>query len=600
MNIVPDGVHRTRIYGGSDGGQRWTAHDVIDVVLRRGRLVLASLGVCLALAVFYLATTPDSFTAVAVLIMDTKQTPPSPSQVSQEPLIDPAIIESQIEILKSERIAQQAVDRLHLGDDPQFAGGGPGLRSRFLSWLSGQAIPQPTAEMRRANAVDSLLHKMKVTRTGHTYLAEIAVTSLDPVRSADVANTVAEAYIQDQLDSRLQSNQRTVTWMNRRVEEVKAQADAAAMTLAEYRQTHAAEIGAQDAGITAKIRDLSAVAEATRNDYEALQNRALRLTQFIQQQSLPITEARVLTDAKPPLSKSAPKTQVILLLAGVGGLVIGAGLVLLRETLDRKLRWPRQVKSILGLPLAGAIPTVKTRRGARGGQALASLFDSRRPWCAATETLRFIKVSVDHSVRRRGGVVVGIASPWPGEGKSTLTLNMAVMLAEVGARVLVVDADLKKPDLSAALASGSELGLVDLIDGDATLDRCLVGTKSGFDLLGRGRRDAPLHPFDVLGSRRMQGALTGAQANYDYVLVDLPALLTSVDSQAVARFVDTFVIVTEFGRTTIDDVERALATSETVANRIVAIVLNKARGGDRGLQRRVLRRARSHSPAFSA
>ncbi len=75
---------------------------------------------------------------------------------------------------------------------------------------------------------------------------------------------------------------------------------------------------------------------------------------------------------------------------------------------------------------------------------------------------------------------------------------------------------------------------------------------------------------------------------------------TSVDSQAVARFVDTFVVVTEFGRTTIDDVERALATSETIANRIVAVVLNKARGGDRGLQRRVLRRARSRSPVFSA
>ena len=408
MNIVPDSVHQTRIYESSDDGQRWTAQNVIDVALRRGRLVLVSLAICLALAGFYVATTPDSFTAVAVLMMDTKQTPPSPSQVSQEPLIDPAVIESQIEVLKSERIAQQVVDRLHLDADPQFAGG-PGLRSRFLSWLSSQTIPQQTAEMRRANAVDSLLHKVKVTRTGHTYLAEIAVTSLDPVRSADVANAVAEAYIQDQLDSRLQSNQRTVAWMNRRVEEVKAQADAATMTLAEYRQTHAAEIGVQDTGITAKIRDLSAVADAARNDHEALQNRALRLTQFIQQQSLPITEARVLTDAKPPLSKSAPKTQVILLLAGVGGLVIGAGLVVLRETLDRKLRWPRQVKSILGLPHAGAIPTVKTRRGARGGQALASLFDSRRPWCAATETLRCIKVSVDHSVRRSGGVVIGIA-----------------------------------------------------------------------------------------------------------------------------------------------------------------------------------------------
>ncbi len=75
---------------------------------------------------------------------------------------------------------------------------------------------------------------------------------------------------------------------------------------------------------------------------------------------------------------------------------------------------------------------------------------------------------------------------------------------------------------------------------------------------------------------------------------------TSVDCQAVARFVDTFVVVTEFGRTTIDDVERALATSETIANRIVAVVLNKARSGDRGLQRRVLRRARSRSPVLSA
>jgi len=84
------------------------------------------------------------------------------------------------------------------------------------------------------------------------------------------------------------------------------------------------------------------------------------------------------------------------------------------------------------------------------------------------------------------------------------------------------------------------------------------------------------------------------------VLLDLPALLTSVDSQAVARFVDTFVVVTEFGRTTVDDVERALAMSETIANRIVAVVLNKARRGDRGLQRRVLRRARSLSPVLSA
>ena len=600
MNVVPDSVHQTRIYRQPDESQRWTLQSIIDVALRRGRLVLASVAMCLALAGYYLTTTPDSFTATAVLMMDTRQTPPSPSQVSQEPLVDPAVIDSQIEILRSERIAQQVIERLHLEADPQFVGGGPGLRFRLLSWLTGEAVPQQTAETRHASAIDSLLHKVKVTRTGHSYLAEIATTTLDPVRSAEVANAVADAYIQDQLDSRLQSNQRTVAWMNQRVEGVKAQADVATMAVAQYRQTHAAEIAAQDAVATTEMRDLSAAADAARSDHEALQNRALRLAQFIQQQSLPITEARVLTYARPPLSRSAPKAQVILLLAGVGGFVIGTGLVLLREVLDRKLRWPHQVKSTLGLPLAGAIPIVNMRRATSRGRSLASLFDSRRPWCTATETLRFIKMSVDQTIRRNSGVVIGIVSPWPGEGKSTLTLNMARMLAEVGARILVVDADLKKPDLSSALVSDVELGLADLIDGDATVDRCLVGTESGFDLLGRGKGDAPLHPFDALGSRRMQGALASAQGNYDYVLLDLPALLTSVDSQAVARFVDTFVVVTEFGRTTVDDVERALAMSETIANRIVAVVLNKARRGDRGLQRRVLRRARSLSPVLSA
>ena len=73
-----------------------------------------------------------------------------------------------------------------------------------------------------------------------------------------------------------------------------------------------------------------------------------------------------------------------------------------------------------------------------------------------------------------------------------------------------------------------------------------------------------------------------------------------MDSQAVARFVDTFVLVTEFGRTTVDDVDRALATSEFIGSRIVGVVLNKSRGGDKGPQRRVLRRTRGRRQAVSA
>ncbi len=598
MNAIPDTARQSRVYGLGDEGQRWTLQNGIDIAVRRGRSVAACLALCLALAGLYLTTTPDSFTATAVLMTDTKQTPPSPSQLSQEPLIDSSVVESQIEILKSERIAQQVVARLHLDRDPQFAGGAPGLKARVMAWAMGRTLAPPTPEMLRLGAVDSVIHKVKVLRTGHSYLADITAITADPVRSAQVANAIADAYIQDQLDGRLRSNQRTVDWMNQRVGEVKVQAESAATALAQYRTAHAAEIAAQDGVATAKLRDLSAAADAARADHEALQNRALRLTQFIQQQALPITEARVLTYAEPPLSKSAPKSSVILLLAGVGGLVLGVGLALLRESLDRKLRWPQQVRSSLRLPVAGTVPAVRVPRGGEGG--LASLFDARRPWCTATETFRAVKVSVDHGIRRNGGVVIGVVSPWPGEGKSTVTFNMARMLAEVGARVLVVDADLRKPDLSDALGSRADLGLVDLVDGDTTVDRCLVRAEAGFDLLGRGPAEAPLHPFDMLGSRRMQAALASAQGRYDYVLLDLPALLTSMDSQAVARFVDTFVLVTEFGRTTVDDVERALATSEYIGSRIVGVVLNKSRGGDKGPQRRVLRRTRGRRQAVSA
>lgn len=590
MNVVPENVHQSRIFTDPAADQRPSVHNVIDVVARRLRSVIFSVMVCLALAGWYLASTPDSFTATAVLMTDTKQTPPAPSQLSQEPLIDPAVIDSQIEILKSERIAQQVVDNLKLVDDPEFAGGGLGLRARALGWMTSTTPKPAPPDVRRIGAVDALLHDVKVLRAGHSYLAEISATTLHPELSAKIANAVADAYIKDQLDSRLSANQRTVAWMSQHVSDVQEQASAAAAALVHYRQDHAAAIAAQDPAALAKSNELSAAADAAKADFESLQTRSLRLAQFIQQQTLPITEARVLTFAEPPLAKSAPKSGVIVLLASLGGLLIGAAIVVIGETLDRKLRTPQQIKGTLGLPLAGMVQAARTDRR---DPKLATLFDARRPWCTATETFRSLKVSVDNDLRRTGGIVIGIVSPWPGEGKSTLTKNLGRMLTEIGARVLVVDGDLKKPDLSVALGSTSDVGLVDVIEGDAGMDECRVRTQDGFDLIGHGRGATPLHPFDILGSRRMQAALTSARSSYDYILLDLPSLLTSVDSQAVARFVDTFVLVAEYGRTTIDDVDRALATSETIASRVVGVILNKARGTKSMAQRRMTRRMSS-------
>ena len=162
---------------------------------------------------------------------------------------------------------------------------------------------------------------------------------------------------------------------------------------------------------------------------------------------------------------------------------------------------------------------------------------------------------------------------------------MAQMLAETGASVVVIDADFHKPDISTTFAPKADRGILGLVDGGSTLQQCVSTTDSGFDLIACCNGKIPLHSFDLLGSRRMQDALAAAQQRYDYTIIDLPALLTSLDAQAVAPFVDTFVLVTEYGRTTIDDLEQGLSTSEFIANRIVATVLNKSRVVERGARR---------------
>ena len=631
MNVVPELLSHERSFTSSAQDQRWDVRSAIVILRRQWRLIAMCFATCVVLAVAFLVVTPAVYTSTAVLVTDTKQTPPSPSQATSEPLIDPTVVESQVEIIRSLRIAADVVDRLNLAADPEFVGGGPSLVDRVMKLVSHKGDVGLSNQARRMIAANTLLLKTKVNRTGHSYLAEIAVTTLNPDKSAEIANAIADAYIRDQLDGRLMANQRTEAWMKARVDQVKRQADDAVLRVELYRrQISAASLGnggvpqsrssspaepskanddvpttlTHDSAL-AQLRVMSDEANAQTADYEALQNRYSRVTQFMQQQSLPITEARLLTSAEPSLSKSAPKSTVIMILSSVGGLVLGVGLAFGREMADHRLRWPSQIRH-LGLPYAGTLPLIRQpKQVVRNGEELqvsrleakllgrvpqgswVTLFDARRPWCAATQTLLSLKLAVDQSSRRTNGVVVGIVSPWPGEGRSTLSFNLARLLVEMGSQVLVVDADFTSPALSRSLAPDAEFGLLDLVE-QTPIEHCVSATTSGFDLLSCSTGSLPMHPFHLLAGQTMLGALITARSSYQYILIDLPALLTSVDSQAIALLIDAFVLVTDYGRTTSDDVEQALSTSEALSSRLVATVINRSRTAGRN-DRRALR-----------
>jgi succinoglycan biosynthesis transport protein ExoP len=697
----------------------WTLPTIIAILLRRLRLILAIVAICVALAVLYLVLAEPHFTATATLLPDVKRSPPAPNEVVNETLIDPAVVENQIEIIKSNRIALAVVDKLRLQDDPEFGSGRPRLLTRVINaLLPAETARVPSAERKRRAAATTFGRMLKVNRVGRSYLTNISFTSTEPMKSASIANEVAEAYIQDQLGAKFASADRSARWMRERITElereaaelgkaiedlngklrldasgmpeavrehealtasleraksrtaqaqaqaeraqaalrdqdpealpdsgfldalqdpkltrlravyratlreapsrpleergqapadpelaeklaeqrkaiweaVRAAADAASRNLESARLSEAAlaRRAAELAPPAAEAREmlqradeLNARQESSRQLHGSLQHRFARVNQFAQQQSVPVTEARLIAAAVPPRRPSSPKALLILLLAVSAGLTAGAGTALTAEYLDRRIRRTAQIGEMLGLPSLGAVQ--RFGRGAGGAKTAARPLLARiARWLAgpAGETLRGVKVAIDSSSAPTGARVVAVVSPNDGEGKTTIALALALLAARGGKRVLLIDADLRERSLTRTLTPKATGGLATTLQQYPTTSEEPARHELGFRFLGQAAELGAAHPSDILGSDAMQEMIEDFRKSYDYVVVDTPALLPHVDVAAAAGLFDAFVMVIESGRTRIDELVQAVSRAAPIGERLVGVLINKApRGG---------------------
>src|SRR5579871_4744530 len=184
----------------------------------------------------YLFTTPASFTSHAMLLIDSSKV--RILQQQEAPLgdlpIDTAQVETQVEILKSESIGLSVIKELKLTEDPEFVGAGPGLIGRIVGLFTRSEMPSDATLARHALA--TFLAKRSVTRVGHTYVLDIGYTSLDPNRSATIANAMADAYIVDQLESKYQATRRASHWLQDRIKELRQQASDADRAVLDYKE----------------------------------------------------------------------------------------------------------------------------------------------------------------------------------------------------------------------------------------------------------------------------------------------------------------------------------------------------------------------------
>jgi succinoglycan biosynthesis transport protein ExoP len=334
-----------------------------------------------------------------------------------------------------------------------------------------------------------------------------------------------------------------------------------------------------------QLRELERESDTYRSLYQTFMQ---RYQEALQQQSFPVTEARVITAATPPRTASYPRRSLILTLSFALGGMAGAGVGALREHRDRVFRVATQVRDELGLNFLGLLQIV-TPSWPATAPSDAELDPSQvrvaspilryaldHPLSAFAETLHGAKVAIDLALGERKPKIVGVISVLPDEGKSTVAKNLSSLLAHLGAPTLLIDADLRSPGLTPAIAGHAKLGLLEALREETPLaDLVLTEPDSGLNFLPTVVKKRVLHSSELLASTQMRRLLVEAGMCFQYIVLDLPPLGPVVDVRAAASLFDAFLLVAEWGRTPRAAVHTLFAADDALYNKCVGVVYNK-------------------------
>ncbi|HEX5321042.1 MAG TPA: Wzz/FepE/Etk N-terminal domain-containing protein [Stellaceae bacterium] len=572
LNRLPYVAQGDGGWGGpaGDPAQSVTLGDAIGFLKQGLWLILGCMVVATAAAVVFVLTSTPLFTASTQLLIEPdKQQLLLQAATPVELTIDNAQVESQVEVIRSERIAKEVINRLGLLDDPDF-------RS-----------DDPTSDYERERiALSRFDSALTVRRVGQSYVIEIAFSSDDPDKAARIANGITEAYLSDQQKARADIAEQASEWMEGRITQLGIQLNAAAAAAQAFRVSHGITDSNGRAGdrLMDKLTELEARAEAYRKLFEGFLE---RLTESQQQASYPVSNARVITAASRPLAKSFPKTKLVLLLAVFGGFVVGVIAAAARSMLDGTVRTAAQVRQVLGLDYLGSLPRHRPRSSARHVEVIDA------PSSATSHAMRGIKMSVQSLCRDRPTRCLGILSLSPGEGASTVALNLAAAFAVSGSKTLLIDADYRDRSLSRQMAPAAKTGLVEALD-EGHLDPIVFDAKTTAYLLPFAGRVAGRQSEDLLGSPAMQRLLPELKGLFPTILVDLPPLSQTVDARAIAPFLDACIVVVAYGQTPLRPLGEALDILRADHVALLGAVVNLEAHGVPPL----FRRRRSHAVAL--
>lgn len=358
---------------------------------------------------------------------------------------------------------------------------------------------------------------------------EILATAPSPRRAAAIANAFASATVSNRTTQARKRVSRAISALNQQLKSTRR-------------------------------RNLSPTNQTAR-DQLSQELQRLRALQAAQGSNAQIVEPADLADS-PVSPKPLRNTALALVLA----LVIGVGLAFLRERLDLRIRSPHELEEISGFPLLSSVP--------------GSAFPDKPSSGADSEAFQTLRASLTYFNVDRPLRTIIIASPLKGDGKTTVATNLAISLARGGKDVILVDCDLRRPQIASRLGVGTEVGMGGVLAGQATVEEELIDlhveAEGKLRVLPAG--PPPPNPSELLSSKRAHSVLQALEGKADVVVIDSSPILPVSDVLPMLRDATGIVAVSRLGKTTRDSLRRFLEVVTMAGGTVLGIVATDTRG----------------------
>ena len=486
-------------------------------------------------------------------------------------------------------------------------------------------------------AVNMLRGGIKAVEVGKmTSIIRASYMNTDPILARDVVNALVQAYLEQTVYLKAEEASRTVEFVEKQLEDLRKNLDASEIDLQKYKSTTGImSLDTEAKGLIQKINEK----EKARTELEV--QRQVLLTDYtkdhpavksiekqqesIRQQlasdemnmrNLPegerdlarltrlstvnaniytyllqkheeariakastISNINIVDPAIMPRIPVKPKKAMNLLLGLIVGCAFGLGLVFFLEYLDDTIKDADEAKRVMGLPILAVVPHIFGSEQKKNGHDRGEnvLITHNEPKSIAAEAFRSLRTNLHFTAINKEKKIMLFTSTFPQEGKSTITANEAIAISQTGARVLIIDCDLRRSSLHEKFGHSKTPGLSEVLTGDITFEIALHDTGiPNLDLITAGT--TPPNPSELLGSEAMRQFLLARKDNYDFIIIDAPPVLAVTDAPVLTAVADIVILVMEAGRVPIKAAQHMRDALANLQVPIAGMIINDKTG----------------------